>query len=864
MSVFIRRFLFDPGNEVLLAIESVNILDLEPPASITGIGTGTVICVGEYENGPFATGGNSSAFQPPEFPPGALEVTGTTDFVNTFGELGYRYGGVPGNNPCSVSRKADGVLAGETWNGNAFVQLNAKKFKRLLCVRVDTSVGAVTLTRQAMLTGAAAFTYSLQPSQILSLDIGAGPVNATFTATAATVNSGVGVYPTTFVGGETLTLGYDDKPNFVVTFLAADQTQAQVIARINAYAGFAFASDAGGGVTTLTGLQRGNGAQVRVVAGSALALTATNFTVAVTTGTGNVSNIAAVTFAEIRSVVTAAVAGTTVEQDSQGRLRISKIFVAVGDYIAVGPATTASALGFVVGAMSSNDGFARFRSGAETFPTLFAGGETLTLGVDNEPNVIITFTAGDQTQVQVISRINAAMGFTCAVALDATHTLFQGRANGGQVRVVAATASVLTALGLTAGTTVVATGVNTGTIPAGVVVQNTAGTRVFVAMQDVSVTALAVAGVTQSGVGPYTVKVRHALDDGTSLSAGAGSVTVLATVPDLGSFQVINPQVISAALTEAAIDAAYQSAMDTTLDLNSVAREANIIFAARQSNTVRRGLRANATQASAIGMFGRMACIRTPLGTTRALAESPVVEPGVGAYRDQRTIYCYPQASTFVPIIARRGVAGGAGFTATGVVDVGADGFMASILSQLPPEENPGQLTAFTDGVVGLESSPNAQGFTIEDYTNFRAKGIAALRIDDGTAIFQSGVTSVDPSVSPNLRNIARRRMADFIQDTLARRLKSFGKKLSTTARRKAITSEIRSFMNTLVSANNPAFQRVDSFSIDDVTGNTPTTLAQGLFRIILKVRTLASLDAIVLETTIGESVTIDVLPQAA
>lgn len=863
MSLFVRRFLVDPGNDVFLEIEAVNILDLEPPSAIQGIGTGTVVHVGEFENGPFATGDNSSAFATASN--GPQEVNGVSDFVSTFGELGYRYSGVPGNNPSARQRFADGAIVGEFWNGNAFVQLNGKKFSRLLCCRVDTSVGAVTLTRQASLTGAAAFTYNLQPAQVLALDIGAGPVSATFNATAATVNSGAGVYPSTFAGGEVLVLGYDSAPNFTVTFLSTDQTKAQVIARINAYAGFAFASDGGGNIITLTGLQKGNGAQVRVVSGTPLALTATGLVVAVTTGTGNVSNIAAVTFAEVRTIVQAAVSGVAVDQTSSGQLRVSKTFVASTDYVAVGPATTAAALGFVSGAMSSADGVARLRSAAQTFPDGFVGGETLTLGVDAQPNVIVTFQAGDTTQANVITRINTAMGFTCAVAVDATHFLLQGQANGGQVRVVAASAAlVLTNLGLVAGTTVNATPVVNGVVPAGTVAQNAAGTRVFVTMQDVAVTALATPSVPQSGVGPYSVKVRHATDDGTGLSAGAGTVNALGTAVDFASFAVVNPQLITAALTEGALDAAYQAALDSTLDLNSVAKEANVVVAARQSNAVRRGLKANAVQASAIGMFGRMAVVRTPLNTLKTVATSAVAEPGVGATRDQRVIFCYPQASTFVPIIARRGTGGGAGFNATGIVDAGADGFMASILSQLAPEENPGQETPFTDGVVGLESGPNAQGFTIDDYKLFKRSGVAALRIDGGVAFFQSGITSVDPGANPGLKNIARRRMADYIQDSLARRLKTFGKRLSTVNRRKAIVSEIRSFMNGLISANNPAFQRVDSFSIDDKSGNTPTTLAQGIFRIILKVRTLASLDAIVLETTIGESVTVDVLPAAA
>lgn len=854
MSVFIRRYLFDPGNEVLLDIESVNVLDLEPPASISGVGTGTVIHVGEFENGPFAV---------------PTEVSGTTDFVNTFGELGYNYAGVKGNNPSARARKADGALANEYWNGNAFVQLNAKKFRRLICVRVDTSVGAVEFKREAFVTGSAAFAYNMEPTQILSLDIGAGNVNATFSATAATVTSAAGTYPTTFAGGEQLVLGYDGAPNLTVTFLAADQSKAQVIARINQYAGFALASDGGGVLITLTGIQRGTGGAVRVVSSSpGSVLTTLGLSVGTTIGTGNVANIDAVSFTEIKSIVETAIVGTRVEQDGAGRLRVTKNFAAVGDYVSVGPATTASALGFAVGAQGTNDGIANVRSGAGTYPLTVSA--TLTLGVDDESNVNVALASGD-TQAQAITKINTALGFTSATSLSGTVFLLRGRSNGGQVRVVGATnPTLLSDLGLTAGVTIVPA-IVAGTVPAGTEVTNAASTNKFVTMQDVNVLAPTGGGPSPNAApydakaGPYSVKVRHALDDGTGVSAGAGTLTKLVAAPDLGSFQVINPILVSAALTESSIDAQYLAAIDSTLDLNSVAREGNVIYSARQSNQVRRKLRANVLEASSIGMFGRMCVLRTPLGTAKAVAMSRVAEPGVGAYRDQRVIFCWPQANSFVPIIARRGLSGGAGFTADGNLDIGADGFMASILSQLPPEENPGQLTSFTAGVNSLETSANAQNLTIVDYTNLKAAGIAALRVDDGTAIFQSGVTSVDPSVFPNLKNIARRRMADFIQDTLARRLKGFGKKLSTVARRKAITSEIRQFMDGLLSKNNPAVQRIDGYSIDDASGNTQTTLAQGLYRIILKVRTLASLDSIVLETTIGESVQIDEsLPQAA
>lgn len=856
MPSFIRRFGFDPGNEVLLEIESVNILDLDPPASITGVGTGTVLLVGEFENGPFAASSGVRGMDPEIY-----EVAGATDLLNTAGGLGYQVGGVGGSNPCARQRKADGALTAESWNGNGFVQLNGKRFRRLLLARVDTSVGSVEFRRQAFLTGAAEFTYNLEPGQTFALDVLGTSSTATFSAAAATLSSGAGTYPSGFTGGETLTLGYDAAPNFTVTFLAGDQSQAQVIARINAAAGFTFASDGGGGITTFTGRQKGTAGQVRVVAGTAAVLTAMDLTVTSANGTGNVQDVDAVTFQEVKTVIEGAVSGVKVTKDAAGRLRIGMTYTGGHDWMTVG-AHTATALGFTAGQHVSNSGYAYLRSAAGTYPTGFTGGETLTLQNDDGANFTVVFSASATTEAQVITEINAAAGYAMARSISSTVIELRSNANGGTVKVVGGSSGVLAALGLSA-TSATATALSGGRLPAGTVVQNAGGTRVFVTMQDVAVTVAAIDGVTASGVGPYAVKVRHALDDGTGLSATAGTVVSLPNEPDLGSFACVNPADIAAALSESAIDAAYAAAIEATKDINGPTKEVNVVWSARQSNAIRTKLRTNAIEASAAGCFGRMAVVRPPLGTAKTVALSGSAAPGVGAYRDQRVIYTYPGVNTFVPAIAARGTAGGAGFTATGNVDVGADGFMASILSQLPPEENPGQLTAFASAVNGLETG--APALEMADYVQFRAKGIAAPRMDDGTMIFQSGVTAVDPGTYPQLRNIARRRMADFIQDSLARRVKSYGKKLSTFVRRKAIEGEIRKFLTGLLSANQPAFQRIAGFTVDVKSGNTPDSLAQGIFRIIVKVRTLASLDAIVLATTIGEAVEVDeVLPEAA
>jgi len=749
MPMFIRRFLTDPGNDVLLEIESVNILDLEPPSSITGVGTGTVCIVGEFADGPFNT---------------PTDISSATDLQSEFGSVGYTYNGVSGNNPMARARNADAAVLAENWNGNAMIQLSGKKFSRLQVVRADNNVGSVNFTLLASLIGSAAFAYALVTGQFISISVnGAGPTSATFTGAVATVVGAAGTF--VMASGDTVVLGYDAATNFTTTFLVTDNTVNLVVARINQAAGFTFAS-VNAGQIQLTGRQGGTGGQVRVVSGSAGVIVVLGLTVANTAGTGNVANIGAVSPTEIKTIVEAAVAGSLVETLSDGRLRLAS----TNSTIRVHTTTTADALGFAESAVAT----------AAVVPT-------------------------------------------------------------------------------------------TGSIPAGTVVKPAAGgaTAKFTTMQTIQFTpsGVFIGGLQQSAAsGPWAVKIRHGLDDGTGIAALAGTINTVETVIATAAFSVLNTLNASAALSEAAIDVAYQTALDSTLDPNAVTRECNIIYSARQSNLVRRALRQNALDASANGLFGRVTIVRPPLGTTKTAAKSTVAEPGVGATRDQRVIYTWPGVSTFVPVIAQRGSAGGVGFTATGNVDVGADGFLASVLSQLAPEENPGQLTSFTGAINSFDSLAVAQGLlTVTDYIAFKAAGICALRMDDGTAIFQSGVTSVDPLITPSLVRISRRRMADYIQDTLARRAKGFGKKLSTAVRRKALSGEIRQFLIGLLAANNPGTQRISGFTVDDKTANTPELLAAGMFRIIANVRTLSSLDSIVIATTVGESVQVEEsLPAAA
>jgi hypothetical protein len=314
----------------------------------------------------------------------------------------------------------------------------------------------------------------------------------------------------------------------------------------------------------------------------------------------------------------------------------------------------------------------------------------------------------------------------------------------------------------------------------------------------------------------------------------------------------------------AAIDAAYITAIDSMLQDVAPARDINIVFSARTSPSdaspqglIRAQLKTHVLNASAVGL-GRTACTAPDLRTVSASIATGDSSPGVGAQRHERVIYDWPGAQTFVPeaVDITLGTADGLN-TTDGILDTRADGWLAAVLSNLPPERNPGQSGPPVDAVLapilGLQRGLSA--LKMGDYINMRAAGICGLRMDKTVGpIFQSGITT---SLVSGQKNIARRRMADFIQDSVSKSIIHFAKQPLTTKLKDDIVGEIDAFLTILQSPSNPPAQRIVGYVIDDKSGNTPELEAKGIFVVIGRVRTLASADFIVFQTEIGEGVVI-------
>jgi len=411
-----------------------------------------------------------------------------------------------------------------------------------------------------------------------------------------------------------------------------------------------------------------------------------------------------------------------------------------------------------------------------------------------------------------------------------------------------------------------------GKIPAGIrISDNGSPAQVFATTEDIEFDATTgtslTAGVSWVGTSPPGTNVHVMTMTGVPVRRLSGTVTTSFTTAGI----VLAPEATTCLpgytlgctkfdtssggeIDETEMEANYIVALNALLNDSAPSNEVSVVWSARHRDnivTASGGLRDNAVSASSKGR-GRIACVAPPLATAHADAIKSSA-PGVGNYGlSDRVVYCYPGGNSFYPEIPSAYISA----SSNGNLNWPADSDMASVLSQLPPERNPGEQTEYLNHIQSIETG--VTGITRAKYESYRANGIAALRIDPVTGVqFESGVTSVNPTTYPKLRNIYRRRMADYIQDSLAAALVAFNKTPNTLSKRRAIRGEIEAFLEGLKSTNNTEMQRIVDFHVDEDSGNTPARLAQGIVVFLIEVQLMSTMDFIVLQATIGETVEI-------
>lgn len=300
------------------------------------------------------------------------------------------------------------------------------------------------------------------------------------------------------------------------------------------------------------------------------------------------------------------------------------------------------------------------------------------------------------------------------------------------------------------------------------------------------------------------------------------------------------------------------------------ANSVNIVMASRSARLIAKSLRLLVDSRSAAGL-GMVAVVAPGLGCqTLSAATSSAsgattdsvfgVAASDAAGRSDRVIYTWTGIRQYNPDAVGTSIETAVGSTVTdGVLDLTAAGHLCSVLSQIAPERNPGELTAITQSALAtvLGQQRGAPVLTKTDYEVMKAAGICGIRIDRSSGpVFQSGITT---SLVSGRTRISRRRMADFIQDSLARQANLYVKQLLTDDVRTAILSETDAFLASLLAEATPQFQRIQDYSVDGTSGNTPEQEAAGIYVVAANVRLLSEIDNLVLLTQVGENVVVTV-----
>lgn len=272
----------------------------------------------------------------------------------------------------------------------------------------------------------------------------------------------------------------------------------------------------------------------------------------------------------------------------------------------------------------------------------------------------------------------------------------------------------------------------------------------------------------------------------------------------------------------------------TAIALFEVEKAANVLFL-DVYNTTRNGY----LKTHVAAMQDKMAILAGAEGDSVSTAVS-----AAAAQRDTdgRLIYAYPWVETNID----------GTLTMTSPAP-----WVASIISQTAPNIDPAYVknTQFLSGITSLKLYP-----TRANYISLKDAGICAFEYDADIGFkLKSGVVTQIADSSKVL--ILRRRMADFLTDSIGFYLKNFQNAPNSAQNRALVKGAISTFVQRL---ENEGMLPKDSEMttglaklIDTESLNTNTTIAAGFFKILYKQRIYSSMRYIVLQAEIGESVVV-------
>lgn len=209
---------------------------------------------------------------------------------------------------------------------------------------------------------------------------------------------------------------------------------------------------------------------------------------------------------------------------------------------------------------------------------------------------------------------------------------------------------------------------------------------------------------------------------------------------------------------------------------------------------------------------------------------------------DGRLVYSYPWIYTTIAGVS---------------TEVSPASFYASLLSQIAPNIDPAY-AANTQYLAGIEAL--ALDLQRSDYIALAAAGISAFEIDaDIGPKVKSGV--VTQIVNSAKIMVFRRRMADYLVQSLGKFLKNYENAPNSADARTQAGGGIASFNRQLeLSGMVPKDSEVQGGKasiVDTISLNTDDSVADGYFKILYRRRIYSSMRYIVLQAEIGESVVV-------
>ena len=183
--------------------------------------------------------------------------------------------------------------------------------------------------------------------------------------------------------------------------------------------------------------------------------------------------------------------------------------------------------------------------------------------------------------------------------------------------------------------------------------------------------------------------------------------------------------------------------------------------------------------------------------------------------------------------------------------------WLASILSQTHPSIDPAYSanTQYLAGVSGVKNSLSRTSFI-----SLKDAGIAAFEFDSDIGFkLKSGV--VTQIADSSKITILRRRMADYLTNSVAFYLKSYQNAPNTKKKRDAVAGAIQAFIageerNGVLPKDNEVLDGVAKL-VDTESLNTNDSIAAGYFYILWRQRIYSSMRFIVLRAEVGESVVV-------